>query len=403
MLGHRRAVEVRELTQRQSIGNPLAQLAIVTTLEPQQNQRAQDLSRRQSAATTSGLLQPSHQIAPDPLDHVPLVVEKVGYRPQQWLQAQALSPLLHQFPISKTDLSRRRSRHRSALLALRRFRPLSLQRLDVARRSLLQQFLQGVPIVQTTTNFGHKFFRNVDRNPPPLQSDVQNKARMLFAGPAGRAVLAHTRAVPKAQRTKQRRPKSRRFSLQPAHHIGRRLESCILHIVRVPYPTRTSQQKPAAEYAYKPAFFRANLPFATETSLVFIGFADDRRFVGLVFVLFVFVLIIIVVGISRWCRVADAAENLVDAACPLLLQTSVKLYGIGGHVVLLLTFAFEGLACSGSSPSASAQYISASFRYWRLCRSDFATTARRANSFALARYFSICDCTAHTPAALCKG
>src|SRR5205823_2284443 len=98
----------------------------------------------------------------------------------------------------------------------------------------------------------------------------------------------------------------------------------------------------------------------------------------------VFVLIIIVVGISRWCRVANAAENLVDATCPLLLQTSVKLYGIGGHVVLLLTCVFEGLVCLGSSPSASAQYISASFRYWRLCRSDFATTVRRANSFALA-------------------
>src|SRR5438093_341481 len=93
-------------------------------------------TRRVTTRTTSGLLQSSHQIAPDPLDHVPLVVEKVRYRPQQWLQAQALSPLLHQFPISKTDLSRRRSRHRSALLALRRFRPFSLQRLDVARRSL---------------------------------------------------------------------------------------------------------------------------------------------------------------------------------------------------------------------------------------------------------------------------
>jgi Macro domain len=44
-----------------------------------------------------------------------------------------------------------------------------------------------------------------------------------------------------------------------------------------------------------------------------------------------------------------------------------------------------------------AQYISASFRYWRLCRSDFATTVRRANSFALARYTSTCDFTADTP------
>src|SRR6516225_7218300 len=39
--------------------------------------------------------------------------------------------------------------------------------------------------------------------------------------------------------------------------------------------------------------------------LVFVGFADDRRLVGLVFVLFVFVLIIIVVvGISRRCCLA---------------------------------------------------------------------------------------------------
>src|SRR5258707_11282256 len=57
VFGHRRAIEVGELTQRQSIGDPLTQLAIVPVLEPHQNQRAQDLSRRQSAATTSGLLQ----------------------------------------------------------------------------------------------------------------------------------------------------------------------------------------------------------------------------------------------------------------------------------------------------------------------------------------------------------
>src|SRR5215813_8474255 len=124
--------------------------------------------------------------------------------------------------------------------------------------------------------------------------------------------------------------------------------------------------------------------------LVLVGFADDRRLVGLVFVLFVFVfvlilIIIVVGGISRRGRGARDGEYLLDATCPLLLQTSVKLYGIGGHVVLLWTFVFEGWARSGSSPSASAQYISASFRYWRLCRSDFATAARRANFFAFAR------------------
>src|SRR5215470_11014848 len=89
--------------------------------------------------------------------------------------------------------------------------------------------------------------------------------------------------------------------------------------------------------------------------------------------------------VFRWRRGACDGENLLDATCPLLLQASVKLYGIGGHVVLLLIFVVEGWARSGSSPSASAQYISASFRHWRLCRGDFATAARRANFSALAR------------------
>ena len=48
-------------------------------------------------------------------------------------------------------------------------------------------------------------------------------------------------------------------------------------------------------------------------------------------------------GISRrWCVACDG-EYLVDATCPLLLQTSLKLYGIDGHVVLVLTFVFEDL------------------------------------------------------------
>src|SRR5262249_19370977 len=115
------------------------------------------------------------------------------------------------------------------------------------------------------------------------------------------------------------------------------------------------------------------------------GFPDDWRLIVpfLVLVLFVF-FVIIVVRVSRWGRVGCEGENLLDATCPLLLQTSMKFYGVSGHVAFLLTFVFEGWARSDSSPSASAQYISASFRYWRLCRSDFATTVRRANSFALA-------------------
>src|SRR5262249_24200450 len=113
----------------------------------------------------------------------------------------------------------------------------------------------------------------------------------------------------------------------------------------------------------------------------------SRTSSGLIFALFVFVLVIIViVGISRPCRVSRDGDYLVDATCPLLLQTSLNLYGIYGHVVFLLTFGFGGWARSRSSPSASAQYISASFRYWRPCRSDFVMSVSRANSFAFARY-----------------
>ena len=102
VLGHRLAVEISELAQHQSVGDPFAQLAIVPVLDAHENQRAQDLLRRQPAATAPRLLQTSHQIAPDPLDHLLLVVKEVGNRLQQRLQTHALP---HQFPIGKADLS----------------------------------------------------------------------------------------------------------------------------------------------------------------------------------------------------------------------------------------------------------------------------------------------------------
>jgi hypothetical protein len=74
----------------------------------------------------------------------------------------------------------------------------------------------------------------------------------------------------------------------------------------------------------------------------------------------------------------------------------MKLYRASGHVVFLLTFAFEGCARSGSSPSASAQYISASLAAMpkRFCNSRETSELFRLGSIIL--YF--CDCTAHTPA-----
>src|SRR5260370_39823409 len=73
---HRQTIEVGELAQGASIGNPLAQFAIVPVLNAHENQRAQDLLRRQAAATSLGFLQAPRQIAADLFDHVLLVVKK---------------------------------------------------------------------------------------------------------------------------------------------------------------------------------------------------------------------------------------------------------------------------------------------------------------------------------------
>src|ERR1700681_672564 len=75
---HRQTIAIRELAQCASIGNPLAQFAIVPVLDAHENQRAQDLLRRQATATSLGFLQTPRQIAADLLDHLLLVVKKVG-------------------------------------------------------------------------------------------------------------------------------------------------------------------------------------------------------------------------------------------------------------------------------------------------------------------------------------
>src|ERR1700716_3408014 len=75
---HRKTIEVRELAQCASIRNPLPQFAIVPVLDAPETQRAQYRLRRQAAATSLGFLQTPSQIAADLLDHVLLVVKKIG-------------------------------------------------------------------------------------------------------------------------------------------------------------------------------------------------------------------------------------------------------------------------------------------------------------------------------------
>src|SRR5260221_2152319 len=201
---HRQTIEVRELAQCASIGNPLAQFAIVPVLDAHENQRAQDLLRRQAAATSLGLLQTPRQIEADLFDHVLLVVKKIGNGLQQRLKPQALT---HQLPISKTDLPLHCPRHRSALVALRSSGALSLQRLDVSRCRLMQQILQSAPVVQTALNLRHKLFRHVDSNTTPVRATVQDITLILLTRQTSQAVLADPPAPPQAQRTKNRRPK----------------------------------------------------------------------------------------------------------------------------------------------------------------------------------------------------
>src|SRR5216683_1993830 len=190
---HRQTIEVCELAQCASIGNPLAQFAIVPVLDAHENQRAQDLLRRQAAATSLGVLQAPYQIAADLLDHVFLVVEKIGNGLQQRLKAQTLT---HQFPIGKTDLSLRCPRHRSALVDLLRFGALSLQRLDVSRCRLVQPILQRATVVQTALHLRNEFLRNVNRDPTPLGTIVQHITLMLFARQTRRAVRANAPTTP---------------------------------------------------------------------------------------------------------------------------------------------------------------------------------------------------------------
>jgi transposase-like protein len=87
----------------------------------------QHLLRCQSVATGRGILQTSFQITPYGLDHLFVVVQKIGDALQLWLQYHAL---LQQLPIGETDLRLRRPRHLQSsaffeALSLSRFKALT--------------------------------------------------------------------------------------------------------------------------------------------------------------------------------------------------------------------------------------------------------------------------------------
>src|SRR6202051_4408108 len=169
-----------------------------------------------------------------------LGAKKIKNALQHRLKAQALT---HQLPIGKTDLPLRCPRHCSALVALRSSGARSLQRLDISRCRLVQQILQSAPVVQAALNLRHKLFRHVDGNTTPVRATVQDITLMLIARPTCRPMLADATATTQAQRTKNRRPKIRRFTPQPARDIRGRFRINMLHAKHVTLYTCTSQAK----------------------------------------------------------------------------------------------------------------------------------------------------------------
>ncbi len=78
VLGHRLAEEIREAAQGVAVGDPFAQFAIGPVLDAHQNQRAQHLGRSQPAASGLGVFEAALQIASHLLDHLFVLVQKVG-------------------------------------------------------------------------------------------------------------------------------------------------------------------------------------------------------------------------------------------------------------------------------------------------------------------------------------
>jgi hypothetical protein len=131
--------------------------------------------------------------------------------------------LLQQLPIGETDLRLGRPGHLSALLLLLgSLVPLSFQSLNVARCSLVEQFLQSAPMIQAAAYFRYQFFGNINGKPSPLQASVQDVTGMLFTGQTSGAVRANAASAAQAEGAQQSGLQGFRLILKPAPDIGGR-------------------------------------------------------------------------------------------------------------------------------------------------------------------------------------
>src|SRR6266705_4209854 len=100
VLRHRLAIEIRELPQSVPVSDPFAQLAKIPILDALEDQGAQNLLGGQSIATGPGIFQTLFQITSYGLDHLFVVVQKIGDALQHRLQQNAL---LQQLPIGSVS------------------------------------------------------------------------------------------------------------------------------------------------------------------------------------------------------------------------------------------------------------------------------------------------------------
>jgi len=124
MFGHRLAIEFRELAQRVSVGDAFPEFAIIPVLDALQYEERRTCEGVNPLRPVAGFLA-SFQIPSYRLDHLFVLIQKVGDALQQWFQRDAL---LEQLPIGETDLGFRSSWHSSVLLFFRRLISFSLQR-----------------------------------------------------------------------------------------------------------------------------------------------------------------------------------------------------------------------------------------------------------------------------------
>ena len=113
-----------------------------------------------------------------------------------------------------------------------------LQGFGVANGRLAEQFLKLPTVVERPLHIGNEFIGNINREPSPLHSDIQDMAGVLFPHQAGLAVLTNAGTPTQTERAQGCWPKIRGLVLEPPLDICSRF-FWSWHAVYVPRCTRT--------------------------------------------------------------------------------------------------------------------------------------------------------------------